>query len=78
MAGEDRGPVLLWNTFVFGSLAILLVGLRLGFRGYRRRLDLSDYCILIALVCAVAAGVFPLLTIMPGMLDSPRVLQRHT
>lgn len=53
MAGEDRGPILLWNTFVFGILAILLVALRLGFRGYRRRLDLSDYCILIALVMSL-------------------------
>ncbi|EOD46297.1 putative integral membrane protein [Neofusicoccum parvum UCRNP2] len=64
MAGEDRGPVLLWNTFVFGSLAILLVGLRLGFRGYRRRLDLSDYCILIALACSIAQECFNVIPVI--------------
>lgn len=56
MAGEDQGPILIWNTCVFGSLAILLVALRLGFRGYRRRLDLSDYCIFIALVSILSPG----------------------
>ncbi|KAK0659516.1 hypothetical protein DIS24_g3972 [Lasiodiplodia hormozganensis] len=64
MAGEDQGPILIWNTCVFGSLAILLVALRLGFRGYRRRLDLSDYCIFIALLCSIAQECFNLIAVV--------------
>ncbi|KAH7061188.1 hypothetical protein B0J12DRAFT_284917 [Macrophomina phaseolina] len=64
MAEEDRGPILLWNTFVFGSLAILLVALRIGFRGYRNRLDLSDYCILIALLCSISQECFNVIAVL--------------
>ncbi|OJD36119.1 uncharacterized protein BKCO1_1300054 [Diplodia corticola] len=64
MAGEDRGPILIWTTCVFGSLAILLVALRLGFRGYRRRLDMSDYCILAALLCSISQECFNMIAVI--------------
>jgi hypothetical protein len=52
---ENRGPDLLDTTLVLGIITVCVVTLRIAFRWYKRRIDVSDWFIGIALV--ISPGV---------------------
>ena len=50
MAAAFKGNLLLGTTLAFGIAAFLVVTLRVVFRATRRKIGVSDYCILAAMV----------------------------